>query len=45
MGVFFNRCAGRNNLVVAWIEGLLSEGDVTRIVETVREEMGWLRMS
>jgi hypothetical protein len=43
IGVFFNRCAGRNNLVVAWIDGVLSEDDVTRIVEIVREEMGWLR--
>ena len=43
VGVFFNRCAGRNNLVVAWIEGVLSHADVSRIVEIVREEMGWLR--
>jgi hypothetical protein len=43
IGVFFNRCAGRNNLVVAWIDGALAEDDVTCIVETVREEMGWLR--
>jgi hypothetical protein len=42
VGVFFNRCAGRNNLVVAWIDGVLSHDDVTRIVEIVREEMGWL---
>ena len=43
IGVFFNRCAGRNNLVVAWVDGVLSEDDVIRIVEIVREEMGWLR--
>jgi hypothetical protein len=42
IGVFFNRCADRNNLVVAWIDGVVSEEDVTRIVERVREEMGWL---
>jgi hypothetical protein len=42
VGVFFNRCAGRNNLVVAWIEGVLSQDDVSRVVEIVREEMGWL---
>jgi hypothetical protein len=42
IGVFFNRCAGRSNLVVAWIDGRLSDDDVTRIVEIVREEMGWL---
>jgi hypothetical protein len=45
IGVFFNRCAGQNNLVVAWIEGVLSEDDVNRIVEIVGEEMGWLRTS
>jgi hypothetical protein len=42
IGVFFNRSAGRNNLVVAWIDGVLDEDDVTRIVEIVREEMEWL---
>lgn len=45
IGVFFNRCAGQNNLVVAWIAGRLSEDDVKRIVETVREEMAWLPTS
>ena len=45
IGVFFNRCAGRNNLVVAWIEGMLTESDVSRIMESVREEMGWLPTS
>jgi hypothetical protein len=41
IGVFFNRWAGRNNVVVAWIDGTLSGDDVTRIVEIVRTEMGW----
>jgi hypothetical protein len=45
IGVFFNRCAGRSNLVVAWIEGVVSEDDVTRIVEIVREGMGWIETS
>jgi hypothetical protein len=45
IGVFFNRCAGRNNLVVAWIDGVLNEDEVTRIVEIVRTEMGWPRTS
>jgi hypothetical protein len=45
IGVFFNRCGGRNNLVVAWIDGVLSEDDVTRIVAIVRKEMGWLETS
>ena len=45
IGVFFNRCAGRTNLVVAWIDGVVTDEDVTRIVETVREEMGWIETS
>jgi hypothetical protein len=45
IGVFFNRCAARNNLVVAWLDGIVTDNDVTRIVETVREEMGWIETS
>jgi hypothetical protein len=45
IGVFFNRCAGRSNLVVGWIEGVVTDNDVTRIVEIVREEMGWIETS
>jgi hypothetical protein len=45
LGVFFNRCGGRHNLVVAWIDGVVSDDDVTRIVATVREEMGWIETS
>jgi hypothetical protein len=45
IGVFFNRCAGRSNLVVAWIDGVLSDDEVTGIVETVREGMGWIETS
>jgi hypothetical protein len=41
IGVFFNRCAGRNNLVVSWIEEVVSEDEVTGIVEVVAEGMGW----
>ena len=43
IGVFFNRCGGRNNLVVSWIEGVVSEDDVGRIIEVVRDGMGWVR--
>jgi hypothetical protein len=45
IGVFFNRCAARNNLVVAWIDGVVSNEDVTRIIDIVREEMGWIETS
>lgn len=45
IGVFFNRCATRTNLVTSWIEGAMSEDEVTRIVEVIREGMGWSRTS
>lgn len=44
IGVFFNRCARRQNLVASWIEGAVSEAEVARIIETVREGMGWTRI-
>ena len=43
IGVFFNRCATRNNLVISWIEGAVSEDEVARIIAVVREGMGWTR--
>jgi len=43
LGVFFNRCGRRNNLVVSWLEGVLSEEEAVRIIEIVREGMGWIR--
>ncbi|MGH7306049.1 MAG: hypothetical protein ACRELZ_22430 [Candidatus Rokuibacteriota bacterium] len=45
IGVFFNRCGGRNNLVVSWIEGVASEAEAARIIEVVREGMGWVAES
>ena len=44
IGVFFNRCAGRNNLVVSWIEGVVSDAEAARIIEVIREGMGWTGM-
>jgi len=41
VGVFFNRCGIRNNLVVSWVEGAMKEEEVTRIIEGVREGMQW----
>jgi len=41
IGVFFNRCQARNNVVVSWIEGVVTEAEAARIIEVVREEMGW----
>jgi hypothetical protein len=43
IGVFFNRCDGRNNLVVSWIEEVVSEDEVTGIVEAVAGGMGWTK--
>ena len=45
IGVFFNRCSGRSNVVVAWIDGVVTEDDVTPIIATVGEEMGWIETS
>ena len=45
IGVFFNRCAGTNNLVVSWVEGAVDESEVARIVEVVREGMGWVSIA
>jgi hypothetical protein len=45
IGVFFNRCARWNNVVVSWIDGAVSDDDVTRIVDGVREGMGWIAAS
>jgi hypothetical protein len=41
VGLFFNRCAGRSNLVVSWVEGVLSEEEAAGIIEHVRSAMGW----
>ena len=41
IGVFFNRCGDLNNVVVSWIEGVATETEAQRILEVVREEMGW----
>jgi hypothetical protein len=43
IGVFFNRCAARNNIVASWIEGAVDEDEVARIVEVIREGLGWTR--
>ena len=41
IGVFFNRCGIKNNLVVSWIEGAMETQEVARIIEAIREGMGW----
>ena len=36
IGVFFNRCGPTDNMVISWIEGAVTEDEVTRLAETVR---------
>ena len=43
VGVFFNRCGSRNNLVVSWLEGVVSREAAMRIIEVVRDGMGWTK--
>jgi len=43
VGVFFNRYGATSNLVVSWIDGVVSDDDVAQIVEVVREGMGWAK--
>jgi hypothetical protein len=45
VGVFFNRCGSKHNLVISWVEGAVSEDEVAHIVDLVREGMGWTRVS
>lgn len=45
IGVFFNRCATRNNVVVSWVEGAASEDEVMRIIELIAAEMTWTRLA
>ena len=44
IGVFFNRCAGTNNLVTSWVDGAVTEAEVAQIVEVVRDGMEWTRV-
>ena len=41
VGVFFNRCGITNNLVVSWVEGAMKADEIARIIETIRDGMGW----
>ena len=43
IGIFFNRCTPTSNLVVSWVEGAVSDDEVTRIIEIIREGIGWAR--
>jgi hypothetical protein len=43
IGVFFNRCAGVHNVVVAWVDGVVREQEAARVMDAVREGMGWTR--
>jgi hypothetical protein len=41
IGVFFNRCGIKNNLVVSWVEGAMTMEEVTRIIDAICAGMGW----
>lgn len=43
LGVFFNRCAGLHNVAVAWVDGVVREQEAARVMDAVREGMGWIR--
>jgi hypothetical protein len=45
IGVFFNRCASTNNVVISWIEGAVSEDEAARIVEIISEHLEWIRIA
>lgn len=45
IGVFFNRCGSRNNLVVSWVEGAVGESEIARIMEVIREGLAWTRLA
>ena len=42
IGVFFNRCAGRHNVVVSWVEGAATADEAAGIIEIVGREMAWI---
>ena len=41
VGVFFNRCGIKNNLVVSWVEGAMTMEEVTRIIDAICAGMAW----
>jgi hypothetical protein len=43
LGVFFNRCENLDNIVVSWLEGAVSDAEAARIIEVIRDGMGWTR--
>jgi hypothetical protein len=42
IGVFFNRCGERHNVVVSWVEGAGTAEDAASIIEVIRQEMAWI---
>ena len=41
IGVFFNRCGRRDNVVVSWAEGAVEDEEARRILEEVSDGMGF----
>ncbi len=40
IGVFFNRCGRRDNVVVSWAEGAVEDEEARRILQEVSDGMG-----
>ena len=45
IGVFFNRCAGQDNVVVCWVEGAVTADEAAQVRDVVGEAMGWTTRS
>jgi len=45
IGVFFNRCAGQDNVVVCWVEGAVTADEAAQVRDVVGEAMGWTARS
>jgi len=45
IGVFFNRCGGRSNVVVSWVEGAVNDDEAQRVMAMVAGGLGWTAAS
>lgn len=41
IGVFFNRCGRRDNVVVSWAEGAVEDAEASRVLQDVSVGMGF----
>ncbi len=45
VGVFFSRFRDQPGVAVGWVEGVLEEAEAQRILDGIREAMGWLPLA